>query len=852
MSGAGTEVGTAYFSLLPTVKGLQGAIAKEVSGIDGHAAGAKIGEGMGGGIAGKLKEIVGPALAIFAADRIKDFAKESVASFSELEDSTAAAGVVFGDSMQQIIDQSKTAGSQLGMSSQQVINAANTFGTYGKAAGLTGSDLAGFSTKLTGLAGDMASFKGTSTEQAVEAVGAALRGETEPIRAYGVMLDDASLRQEALSQGLITTTKDALTPQQKVLAAQALIFKQTADAQGDYARTSLSTANVQKTLSAESENLRAKIGGFLAPAFTAVRIQAVESVRGISGFLDKVTEAQKTAKDGGTNVAIMQSLFGVNSNLVKPFAEGLGAARAFFGGVKDGGEVTSAGLAGGFEGAGIAIHNTIQSAHGSMPAFWAAFKNPDDGVTSSGIAGGFEQAGIVIRGIVDSITPTVKALGPVFGQLGPVFAGLVPQVLQLFSSFSPLHLIFQALLPVLPSLIGTLGTFAAMIGSTLGGVLASVLPVLQQLVTLLVQNLGQIFAQLAPMIITMLGMMAKYFQQLAPVIIQIVGVVVQLAMSLISALMPIIMQLVSAVMPMLVTIFGAVLGAIVPLVTMLADLLIPIIQALLPVVVVVFGVIASVIQAAMQIVMGIIQVVTGIISGNWSQVWDGIVNIFSGVWNLIVSIVSGAFQIVGSIISFELQFIWGLITTVFGAIGGFVAGIWSGIVDGVSGAFNSVVNFFGGLIGRVTGAIGNAVGALWGIGRDIIQGLINGIGSMVGAIGQAILSLVPGPIVGVFKDLLGIHSPSTVFHNFGVNTMEGYINGLVVMKPQVAQTVSGLVGIPPIPSFAVSGSRAVYDSSQGSYGYRGPLVQQDIHPSEGMSEENIGTVSARKIVSALV
>jgi hypothetical protein len=214
-----TEVGSAYFTLLPSVKGLQGAIGKEVSGINGAAAGASIGKGMGGGIAGSLKAAVGPAIAALGVGAAFGFAKDAVASFSELEDSSAAASVVFGKNMSQIVAQSKTAGTNLGLSEQQVISAANTFGTYGKAAGLSGKELANFATEQTALAADMASFKGTSPEQAIEAIGAALRGETEPIRAYGVMLDDASLKQEAMKQGLISTTKDALTPQQKTLAA---------------------------------------------------------------------------------------------------------------------------------------------------------------------------------------------------------------------------------------------------------------------------------------------------------------------------------------------------------------------------------------------------------------------------------------------------------------------------------------------------------------------------------------------------------------------------------------------------------------------------------------------------------
>jgi hypothetical protein len=284
------EIASAYVALIPSLKGAGKTISKELDGPEvrraADDAGKKAGSRMGSG----LKAGIGAALAGVSVGAIVSIANSAVESFSQLEDSTAAAGVVFGDAMGSIIKQSKTASTQLGMSQQQVINAANTFGTYGKAAGLSGEELAKFATRQTQLAADMASFKGTSPEQAIEAIGAALRGEMEPIRTYGVLLDDATLRNEALAMGLIKTTKDALTPQQKTLAAQSAILKQTTDATGDFARTSESTANVQKTLQANTENLRAEIGEKLAPAFTAVREKANEFLNRISGGITWIEE----------------------------------------------------------------------------------------------------------------------------------------------------------------------------------------------------------------------------------------------------------------------------------------------------------------------------------------------------------------------------------------------------------------------------------------------------------------------------------------------------------------------------------------------------------------------------------
>ena len=85
---------------------------------------------------------------------------------------------------------------------QQALDAAATFATFGGAAGLAGDDLVNFSTGFVGLASDMASFNNTTPEQAIQAIGAALRGEAEPMRQYGVLLDDATLRQKALELGL--------------------------------------------------------------------------------------------------------------------------------------------------------------------------------------------------------------------------------------------------------------------------------------------------------------------------------------------------------------------------------------------------------------------------------------------------------------------------------------------------------------------------------------------------------------------------------------------------------------------------------------------------------------------------
>jgi hypothetical protein len=191
--------------------------------------------------------------------------KDAIGAASDFSEEISKSRVIFGEASKDIEDFAKTAANSLGQSKKQAVSAASTFATLGKAAGLTGKDLSKFSIGFVKLASDLASFNNTSPEDAIQAIGAALRGEAEPIRRYGILLNDATLKNEALALGLIKSTKEALSPANKVLAAQAAIYKQTADAQGDFGRTSDGLANSQRILAANIEDVKITLGESLLP-----------------------------------------------------------------------------------------------------------------------------------------------------------------------------------------------------------------------------------------------------------------------------------------------------------------------------------------------------------------------------------------------------------------------------------------------------------------------------------------------------------------------------------------------------------------------------------------------------------
>lgn len=263
----------------------------------------------------KIAKVAAVAAAAIAAAAIK-IGIDAVKAASDFNETFSKSNVIFGDAAKAVQKFAETAASSLGQSKTQALDAASTFAVFGKSAGLAGQDLSNFAIDFTKLASDLASFNNTTPEEAITAIGAALRGESEPIRRYGVLLDDASMRQKAFELGIISSTKNALTPQQKVLAAQALIFEQTADAQGDFERTSSGLANSQRILAAEFENLKIEIGTALLPVITKlVSIFANDILPVIKQVADRVMQDLQPAFDAV--VPIFEKVLGFFQNIGK-------------------------------------------------------------------------------------------------------------------------------------------------------------------------------------------------------------------------------------------------------------------------------------------------------------------------------------------------------------------------------------------------------------------------------------------------------------------------------------------------------------------------------------------------------
>lgn len=249
--------------------------------------------------------------------------------------------------------------------------------------------------------------------------------------------------------------------------------------------------------------------------------------------------------------------------------------------------------------------------------------------------------------------------------------------------------------------------------------------------------------------------------------------------------------------------------------------------------------IKDIIGGALDVIMGLVQVFTGILTGNWSQLWEGIKKILGGAVDFIIGLMTLQFfgglktiftnllksgtglmqsmwtsivnffknfgsnasatasEMVGKVIGY-FKNLFTNATNVFDQLRTFGAStwnalkeavisaarnIWSGVTQHFSNMASSVQNLMHNVKAAIVNIWNEAVAFLKGIdltqiGKNIIQGLINGIGSMASALWNKVKEITDG-IKERISDALNIHSPSRWMRDMvGKNMMLGWRIGI--------------------------------------------------------------------------
>lgn len=252
--------------------------------------------------------------------------------------------------------------------------------------------------------------------------------------------------------------------------------------------------------------------------------------------------------------------------------------------------------------------------------------------------------------------------------------------------------------------------------------------------------------------------------------------------------------------------------------------------------------IKQIIDGALNVIMGLIKVFTGIFTGDFSKLWEGVKQIFFGAidviigWmtvtfvgglrtlltnlvklglNLVKNLASGIVNLfksftttgtnlangmVNGVINFfrnlytQASNIFGMLRTfgasVFNAMSQAIIGVAKNIFQSVVANFTKLLNAIRNIFGTTKSVIVNIWNGVLGffkginltnVGKDIIRGLVNGIGSMASAVWDKAKSIANG-VVDSIKKTLGIASPSKVTTKLGEETGIGFANGISKKK----------------------------------------------------------------------
>lgn len=226
----------------------------------------------------------------------------------------------------------------------------------------------------------------------------------------------------------------------------------------------------------------------------------------------------------------------------------------------------------------------------------------------------------------------------------------------------------------------------------------------------------------------------------------------------------------------------------------------------------------------MNIILGILKGIAAAVIGIGTWLWDNVIKpIIDGFMDgfdmhspsrkmmdlgtdVIQGLLNGLLGMLGNLLQFFID-LPGKVLESLGDLGAklveWAKAAWNWLRDKMPENVQGFMDWIAGIGGRILDKLGDGGKLLYDFGKNIIQGLLDGAGSLLSKLGEFLLDKVPGWIKEPFKKAMGIASPSKVFKGYGQNIGEGLVIGLNDMAPDIQRATSGLAGVVASTEFAV-------------------------------------------------
>lgn len=246
---------------------------------------------------------------MFAVGALVGFSKSCIDVASALTEVQNVVDVSFPTMSRQMDEWAKGAASSFGMSELLAKRFAGRLGSMAKATGFAEAEAYQMSTAITQLAGDVASFYDLSHEETYEKLTAIFTGATRPLMDLGVVMNNATLNEYAMAQGMGKTVEQMSAAEKASLRYQ-YVMSSLSHMSGDFARTSGSWANQVRLLQLQFESLKATMGqsmiAVLLPvvkALNAIIQAAIMAANAFNRVIEAVTGKSMAELTGGAQAA---------------------------------------------------------------------------------------------------------------------------------------------------------------------------------------------------------------------------------------------------------------------------------------------------------------------------------------------------------------------------------------------------------------------------------------------------------------------------------------------------------------------------------------------------------------------
>ena len=440
-------------------------------------------------VTGKIKSVgesmssLGTKMTAFVTAPIVAGIGASIKAASDLNETLNKVDVAFADQAQVVRAWAKTSTKSMGLAQQSALDAAALFGDMATSMGLNTKAAADMSTGLVQLGADLSSFKNISFSEAQTALSGVFTGETESLKRLGIVMTQANLQAYALSKGINKSVQE-MSQAELVSLRYSYILSVTKNAQGDFARTASGTANTMRSTSERVKELSAQIGQNFLPWVN-------KALATMSQWMDRFQALNPAQQQLIIKIALVVAALGplliIVGNLITAFGV---VASVLLGPV---------GLAlAGLVATAIILHNVFDG-----------WKN-----AVSAVKDALQSAYNVVAPI---LIPSLQALWNVIQQQ------LWPALQRLWATISPV------LIPALQWLASVAGGILVTALYAFINTLRIVIQVLSYLVSAIsnaiqwTRNLGEVFYQVAPIIIGKVQEVLRWLSNLPAMIRGAVG-----------------------------------------------------------------------------------------------------------------------------------------------------------------------------------------------------------------------------------------------------------------------------------------------------------------------------------------